>query len=499
MLVAWLSSVSGEHTVVEEFGVSVDDDARVRRADVAVLVEGRTHALEIEYKAFAIQAWQRKQADFESVNIPCTWLLGHSRVRPVEPKLPAGALGAVRVTVPKLVRAWSEYGLDPIAINPRTRQVGVLTDDEEGYEPLNASGQAAWLHIFSIDECTFDVRYGMATPLSVALARARAEPEARSRRAEEARERELKEQAKRESEAAKIRALHEANRSAHDAAWDASPARVKTQQRWERVPTVLTHVSSASRAIDALSIHWRSTIYFDCVWGRAPLTRIDLAECVNALRAHDIRPTLDSASAIKAIEQFLAALARVGCLQWMGAVRRDSGYYVVVRPVLNGAPLVGTQREPKPTNSVPAPQHALPRTNGPVDVTQPPAFEPLRDAWLRSVWFRAIELTYGHVPACVDWDDVTDADAVPGPRQIWHAALVIQFVSGRSGETFAIEEAFLAVETAANVTLSERGQHKVEVYLGNLAQRGYLLNPLATAKIGSLARFEVLRDIAQRH
>lgn len=81
MLAQWATGCTVGRAVVKEEQTVKNLDI-YRRPDVLITRNGDGHrlALEVEYKWFSAEDWQRKQDDFDREGIACAWLLGHTGI-----------------------------------------------------------------------------------------------------------------------------------------------------------------------------------------------------------------------------------------------------------------------------------------------------------------------------------------------------------------------------------------------------------------------------------
>ncbi len=160
MIAQWLAGVVPDGATVQvEQTVKDPNSALHRRPDV--IATGRTGAqvaYEVEYKAWAVDDWRKKQEDLDAASITTLWLIGHTRVRPAK----AIGCAANEVVLPELAAAIARAGKPVVLVNPVTREIGTLTDST-GAAWYDGSGHA-WLHIDPLDECRFSARHGIRTP-----------------------------------------------------------------------------------------------------------------------------------------------------------------------------------------------------------------------------------------------------------------------------------------------------------------------------------------------
>lgn len=496
MLADWLSRACLSSQVFEEYAIDTGDADGTRRADVAVVTGPRVIALEVEYKAFAANAWAAKQRGYAQAHVSCVWLLGHTRLRAADDAPVHDDFEITRVVIPVLARRWAEFDIEIVAINPRTKEIGVVTADPTGDTPLAAESREGWLHVFPLEECSFDAHRGLLTPLSVRLARTRAEAEEQARTSAAHAKAEEERQRREKANWAQIHVLFRRHEAAQHHAWESSPLHPRVMARWGSVPTELAANPPTAKAINALPLHWHAAIYEELIHQHAPLTEITEEQAVKALGLHGILPTLNADTARRAIRGFLYSLAAVGCIRPVKVIdARSRDYWVVVRP------LVPKHRKQMPSSAASGSEshtssdaatkvvQSIPRAETRANFTQSPK------QWPTSVWHHAIAATYGEIPPEIIWDDVTGADAIEIPHEFWHSAIVLDLIHKHEGQSFSAEQAWVATTRAGASTLSDRAKDKVATYLVNLVQRGILDGPRLDRNMAPDSRFLVVRDL----
>lgn len=301
MIVAWAATRVPEGAVVREEETVKDEAAFVhRRADVmATGRSGRQVAYEIEYKAFAVEAWQAKQADYDGQGIACAWLLGHTRVSLARWTEHLEGHGVNLVALPLLAVEIVKAGKPLVVVNPVTRQVGTLMGDAAGTTHFQGRyDNTAWLAVDDLDDCTFEARRGIVTPTMRAI------DVHEARRAEQ--ERLAAEEATR---AAVNVARIEAN---HERAWLASPVRAALVERWGSVPAVLEADYGNRWSFHALPAHWHGVLYEELLHGRTAGVDFKWADVFAALDRHQIVRAKDSGKVFQGLALFMEAMAERG-------------------------------------------------------------------------------------------------------------------------------------------------------------------------------------------
>ena len=186
LLAAWARRAAGDVEVVvneEEWS----SDAR-RRPDVMVTwPAGRRVALEVEYKAFAVDAWRAKEEALLAAGITPVWLFGHAPNRYLRQETRRD--GARQPDDPgwrlvPLTEAVAAAGHPVLFINPVEEKIGTLW--RRGVPLEEARNERAWwllsrvgefrdpvpdrqltfeLALCGLDECTLHPIAGMRTPM----------------------------------------------------------------------------------------------------------------------------------------------------------------------------------------------------------------------------------------------------------------------------------------------------------------------------------------------
>ncbi|MEP9385585.1 competence protein CoiA family protein [Nocardioides cheoyonin] len=146
MIADWFLRRADVASVQVEAAVAGTD----RRADVLVQPHaGRPLAIEVEYKAFTIEAALAKRADYEAAGVDCLWLLGHSRVR-------AWPDESGRVQLPAFVAVLVEDGARVLVVNPSTREIGTLCDPATADARYTGTYTTARIAIAPLADCWHD-------------------------------------------------------------------------------------------------------------------------------------------------------------------------------------------------------------------------------------------------------------------------------------------------------------------------------------------------------
>jgi hypothetical protein len=291
MLAQWLTDqVPDGAMVAEERSVKDPATALDRRPDV--LVTGRTGrrvAFEVEYKSWAVESWEQKQADLEDAGIVTLWLFGHTRVRCA----PGTHSGPQEVCVPTIVAEIARRGLPVALINPVTREIGTLIH-RTGNGRYDGAERRARLHVDALADCRFSTMIGIRTPSILPI-------EAAERRRTE------------------IRVHRELLRTKWSAAWEASPLRTVFLERWGEIPPEFGIPArsadeiwqEALPAISAADPHWRGVIYEELVHEK----RDDFGwrEVEASLRKHGIE--FDQRAAGQSIDAWILYLTRLRLIQ----------------------------------------------------------------------------------------------------------------------------------------------------------------------------------------
>jgi hypothetical protein len=309
MLAQWAGPRIPEGASVQEEQTVKDPPTRLlRRADVMVTGQsGRRVAYEVEYKAFAVDDWRRKQADYDTEKIPCTWLIGHTRISLARGPKNLPGLGETAVRVKDLATAIAADGHPLLVVNPVTRQVGTLAADPDFTKPYRGEGTLAWVAVEDLDDCDFEPRRGIVTPTMRRIdeheaerQRKAAEQAERTRRYEEVR------RARVEAEEARLRALW--------AAWEASPVFKAFQDRWGGAPPEIA-VGVMVEPIRAVPVHWHGVLYEELVHGRAAGFDFKWRDVFRALDHHRIARSTRKYDVYRALDAYFEHLQRVGVIR----------------------------------------------------------------------------------------------------------------------------------------------------------------------------------------
>lgn len=323
MLAVWAAARLPPGTTVREEETVKDPATALHRiADVMVTWPNAAKtAFEVEYKPYTPEAWRQKQADYGTHRVPCVWLLGHTRVKPVPP--PKGALveWSNMVKVPALGAAFAAKGRHVLVINPDDQ-----TDRDAGRRPrLHRTVKAVHRHCVARcrrhrrlpprpgprpghpDNATHRRSHRGPQEGSAAPRRPGSEEGTRARGAgseKDTRARLLDpdrgQQAtgdRRERPSSMGRLLPEAR--AH-ALWG------------DDLPELLTYPSTDPEGIFALPVHWHTALYRHLIHGRPRGYTFTVTDCWCALKRERIQRSRITGKVYKALISYLEDLEGEG-------------------------------------------------------------------------------------------------------------------------------------------------------------------------------------------
>lgn len=322
MLWAWATAKAQTAEVVEERTIKDSDTRFDRRPDVLVTwtdgTRAATLALEVEYKRFTYESWKAKQDSFELNGVMCTWLLGHTRLKP---QISDGGSWDLAVKVPRQAQILAGAGQHVLVINPITRQIGTLAGDKNFSRKISSKQQRAWIALDAIDDCDLTCD-GIITPTmrqideATRARNAALEEDRRLRNAEladrlrriqleaEERERRLTEaNARREQE----RALRE-RWDQERRAWGNSALRGTFIERWGKVPAVIDDFGEKPRGIDGNPAHWHAVLYENLIHAPDPGTSFTVGDCWTCLQRAGFDGSRSNEKRLTSLTNFLATL-----------------------------------------------------------------------------------------------------------------------------------------------------------------------------------------------
>lgn len=317
MLAQWAATRIPEGASVREEHAVKDPETRsLRRADVMVTGRsGRQVAYEVEYKSYAIEAWQQKQADYDAQGIACAWLIGHTKVRLAGGSSKADGPDAsaeadqAAVRLPELAAVIARAGHPVMVVNPVTRQIGTLAGSER-FDERYRGASGAWVAIDDLEDCEFSPRGGIITPALRRIAAA-------------------EEEAEREQDRLDAKDQIARNRLAEFRgdplrAWERSPVRATLLARWSEVPPVLAQDIGSPEGVWAVLPHWHGVIYEELLHERtADFKWVDVFA---ALDGHAIRRHPDTKVVFRALAGWLEAMEKLALLK----IHRDHQRRVLV-------------------------------------------------------------------------------------------------------------------------------------------------------------------------
>lgn len=449
MIARWARGKAGPSwTVAEEVGLK-DDQTRFNRRPDVLATDGSTRiAYEVEYKAFAPEAWARKQADFDDNRVIGVWLLGHNRIRPLRPA-PGVTHPPHLVDVPFLAGAWARAGRVVLVVNPIEQMVGVLLGNDPDFGGplyrLQPGAQRAYLAVDRMADCDFDPVHGIVTPAMRLMLASEAADLAATQAAEQARR--ARSEALRRQHEATLAATTQKRERIGDlqreqaAVWAAHPLRQTLLDRWGRLPDVLTRELTAAWGVWADQTHWHAVIYEHLIHDRRD--PFPFSKVASTLSAHGIRLHPTSKVSFRSIIVYLEHLQRHGYVTIGNAPQRT------ITPLRN----VG---DPPPKATVAKSQKPPRRPQTPEDFER---------KWLHSQEYKRLAVRRSGIPEFVL--DTTVLGPVTGRRDTRHFQAIIWLTlresRGRVGTTLQQ----IASRTGGDLA-------PVRTYLEHLVEQGWV-------------------------
>jgi hypothetical protein len=317
MLAQWARARMPEGAAVrEEHTVKDPATSLHRRADVMVTGRsGRQVAYEVEYKTYKVDDWRKKQADYDNQDIPCLWLIGHTRVRLAPGPVGLVGLGETAVKVPLLAAEMAAAGKHVVVVNPSTREVGTLSGDSAFSRHYRGGDTTAWLALDALADCRFDHKRGLLTPTMLRIDEAEEKARLERQRFEAQRPSAIA-AGRDDSEAAQERLR--GRESAEEAAWKASALHALFVARWGAIPGEFTVDLDVGRAILAAPTHWHAVLHEELLQDRTADFR--WRDVFAALDRHGIQRGHDQRAVFAALASWLGHVAGLGMLK----IHRDS-------------------------------------------------------------------------------------------------------------------------------------------------------------------------------
>jgi hypothetical protein len=301
MLMQWAAlRIPDGATVHEERTVKDPATSLLRRADVMVTGRsGRQVAYEVEYKSYAIEAWQAKQADYDAQGIACAWLIGHTKVRLATGPSSPDRNDEAAVRLPELAAVIARAGHPVMVVNPATRQIGTLAGSAR-FDERYRGASGAWLAVDDLDDCEFSPHGGIITPTL--------------RRIVAAEEEVARELAREEAQEAEARHRMSVFRGDDLRAWEHSPLRATFLARWGTIPDVLARDAGATGGVLAVLPLWHGAIYEELLHQRT--VDFKWREVFAALDRHGIRRHSDTKLVFRTLMAWLQAMEALGLLRF---------------------------------------------------------------------------------------------------------------------------------------------------------------------------------------
>jgi hypothetical protein len=318
---AWMVRHGITGTAVEEESVKDPTTSLHRIADVMVTWPNTTKtAFEVEYKPYTPEAWATKQSDYDTKNVACAWLLGHTKVK----LAPGPREWPFAVRVPALAAAIAETGRHVLFVNPMTRQIGTLAGDREftSRPTARSYGLEAWLALDDLADCDLDPELGLITPTMARIDEATAaRQKAEHERAQREAANRAKAQAKQDQQQKKWARIEAQN----EAAWQSSHLLQQATARWgTNIPALLTDPTADTWGIHALPVHWHTAIYLGLIDGHPAGHTFTVTDCYTVLAREGIDKNWDNKKAFKALIHYLNTLRNCGLLR----VQKDERGFV---------------------------------------------------------------------------------------------------------------------------------------------------------------------------
>ncbi|MDT5024094.1 MAG: hypothetical protein QOE61_520 [Micromonosporaceae bacterium] len=471
MLAQWARQQAPSADVVEEQTVKNHLHDLHRRPDVLVSlrtpVEARI-ALEVEYKSLTARDWQAKQDDLDAEGIVCTWLIGHTRLRPFDPTNEPSPESSAAVYVPPLGVTLAAAGRHVLVINPVTRQVGTLAGDPAFTSRIGLHG-IAWLVLSSIDDCRLDPVHGLVTPAMHQIDQA-----------VQRRERKLREAKRTEAERhERWSHIQDENRRA----WDTSLLRETMLDRWGTIPALLSDPGRYPYGIHSEPAHWHAQLYEVRVHQQPAGYVFTVDDCWEALRGFNTNwdPKVRFRSLISFLESMEHAnlIVRDGKYRWRTLADIDT-----VNERRRQAERERTQR--KQANAEAKRAIREQRTRETADLERRLIEERERShhaaveseqAWLTSGIHRTVVDRFGGVPKCISWPGVYGAEFIGVHRTQWRAHICMELIADAPAgtEVSAVDgQAVLAKHGIPLLGTTDEVHAAIYEYLVNLRQRGIL-------------------------
>ncbi|MBB1048362.1 hypothetical protein G6028_11290 [Dietzia cercidiphylli] len=480
MLAQWATGCTVGRAVVREEQTVKNRDL-YRRPDVLITRNGDGHrlALEVEYKWFSAEDWQRKQDDFDREGIACAWLLGHTGIA-VDASAAKYSRGTP-VRVPPLAWVLAQSGRDAVVVNPVTRQIGTLSGDPDLTTRLGERWRNAYLGVDDLNSCHLDPLRGVVTPTMQRIDAASAQ-----RRQQEAiqRAREAAELRQREARSEKWAMIVQAN----EQTWDASPLKRAILQRWGKVPEALSESGDHPYGIHASPAHWHSALYEAHIHQRRRGHVFTVDDCWNTLNRHGIRANWDRGKRFKSLVIFLESLVDAGLIdrtgrsyQWQ--VLADLDQVAQLRAeaarekMLRQQDRAEEKRQQRQAREK-AIQDARRQANELREQHRRERAEH-RQAWLNSDVCRELVARYGAVPECISWASTTLTSAIDADPALWRAHICLRLVQDAPAGMQITTGQALTVLSEAGITFPAEPDAvaAIDFYLNNLRQRDILQNP----------------------
>lgn len=511
---AWMARHGITGSAVEEESVKDPTTSLHRIADVMVTWPNATKtAFEVEYKPYTPEAWATKQNDYDTKNVACAWLLGHTKV-----KLAPG-LGEwpFAVRVPALAAAIAGTGRHVLFVNPMTRQIGTLAGDREFTSRLTAGsyGWEAWLALDDLADCDLDPELGLITPTMARIDEATAAREkAEHERAQREAANRAKAQAKQDQQQKKWARIEAQN----EAAWQSSHLLQMATARWGKdIPALLTDPTADTWGIHALPVHWHTAIYLGLIDGHPAGHTFTITDCYTTLAREGIDKNWDNKKAFKALIHYLNTLQNCGLVR---VQKNERGFVTHIETL--GIPIEQAAQAAKLRRLLQVAHAPQAHPAGPI-TRKERAENKRREAqaqwqqqderlrnidavkanqnerWERSDIRRVVADTHGgDIPAAIAWPGGSFLIAIDASPAHWHAHIYMRHVHDQPAGTPI--DARTAAATLRAVDIPIPGNKTavlaaVEDYLHNLMQRGILARPGGN----HLASGYVVRTDALRH
>ena len=334
MVVSWVRQRYPAVSSIAEKSTATRD----RRADVMLTwPDGRQAAVEIQYAALPVPAWQERHRSYLAQDITPIWLLGHMppQMRNARPSTdePEDAR-ADQVRISTLHSAMIGHCAQVLWVNPIDRAVATpwvklhIPGRTVASTP-RADTERALVRIDALDSCVLDPERGLITPAMDALGELAVQYaehfDAVTRRKVIAN---WSPPAEDPEEVARRQAKRELAQARLDA-WHASELHDRFLRRFGEIPDVFSAKSTQQSQIKLYPDHWRCLLYEELIHGKAS-SYITFEDCFEVLDRHSVEQGTTRRTAVYGFLKKLAERGVVNIAKTGGGTVR---YMMVIRPL----------------------------------------------------------------------------------------------------------------------------------------------------------------------